>query len=170
MKKDFLVVFAIFIAVVVLINGTEIQTVDEFYLTHADQITEDSQTVFFEIDCTKAIGCSSLNTNQIETLGDGNVLNSKEYVLREGDTVFDLLVRICRFEKIQMEYQGADMNTYKSVYVQGINYLYEFDCGEFSGWIFLVNGEQVDTSCAKFKPKDGDKISWVYTLDLGRDY
>lgn len=170
MKKDLLVIFFIVLAVAVLINGTEIQTVEEFYLTHAEDITEGSETIFFEIDCSKAVGYSSLSDEQIDLIDDGNVLKSKEFVLRDGDTVFDLLTRICRYEHIQMEYQGADGNVYKSVYVQGINYLYEFDCGEFSGWIFLVNGEQVDTSCAKFYPKDGDRISWVYTLDLGRDY
>lgn len=170
MKKDFLIIFFIVIAVGVLINGTEFQTVDEYYLTHVDDITEDSQTIFFEISCTNAVGNEHLSQQQIELINNGIILENREFVLRDGDTVFDLLKRICRSEKIQMEFQGADKNIYNSVYVQGINYLYEFDCGEFSGWIFLINGEQVSTSCGKYEPQDGDKISWVYTLDLGRDY
>lgn len=169
-KKDFLIIFFIILGVAVLINGTEFQTDEEYYLTHVDDITAESETIFFEIDCTKALDDEHLSEQQIELLDDGIILENREFVLREGDTVFDLLKRICRSEKIQMEYQGADKNIYNSVYVQGINYLYEFDCGEFSGWIFLVNGEQVSTSCGKYYPADGDTISWVYTLDLGRDY
>ena len=30
---------------------------------------------------------------------------------------------------------------YKSYYVEGINQLYEFDCGKNSGWMYSVNGE-----------------------------
>ena len=169
MKKDFLIVFFIVLLSAVLIMGTEFQTVEEYYLTHADEITEDSDTVFFSINCEKALSSEKLNDGQLKEIKDGKILSEKEYVLLEGETVFDLLKRVCRFEKIQMEYQGADKNIYNSVYVQGINYLYEFDCGELSGWIFLVNGKQTDTSCGKYKLKDGDKVEWIYSLDLGND-
>lgn len=29
---------------------------------------------------------------------------------------------------------------YNSAYIEGINNLYEFDCGELSGWMYKVNG------------------------------
>ena len=51
MKKD---LFAIAIVVFVLIfvfSGTKIQTVDEYYLTHIDDITEDSETIYLTIRC-----------------------------------------------------------------------------------------------------------------------
>ena len=80
-----------------------------------------------------------------------------------------MLVRVCRFEKIHMEYQGADRNSLNSVYVQGISNLYEYDCGELSGWIFLVNGKQADAASAKTKLSDGDKVEWIYSLELGKD-
>ena len=170
MKKDLLVVFFVLLAVALLIMGTEFQTVEEYYLTHADEITEDSDTVYFSINCEKAVSSGKLTDSQLEELGNGEILSEKEYLLREGETVFDVLKRVCRFEKIQMEHQGADKNIYNSVYVQGINYLYEFDCGELSGWIFLVNGKQVDRSCGKYKLKDGDRVEWVYSLDAGKDF
>lgn len=165
-----LVVFFVLLAVALLIMGTEFQTVEEYYLTHADEITEDSDTVYFSINCEKAVSSGKLTDSQLEELGNGQILSEKEYLLREGETVFDVLKRVCRFEKIQMEHQGADKNIYNSVYVQGINYLYEFDCGELSGWIFLVNGQQVDRSCGKYKLKDGDRVEWVYSLDAGKDF
>ena len=68
-----------------------------------------------------------------------------------------------------MEYQGADLNSYGSVYVQGINYLYEFSCGPLSGWMYKVNEVFPNYGSSKYELEDGDVISWVYTCDLGRD-
>ena len=39
MKKDLLVLAFIVLLVVVLARGTKIQSVDEYYLTHIDEIT-----------------------------------------------------------------------------------------------------------------------------------
>ena len=97
------------------------------------------------------------------------ILPVTEYVLRPGDTVFDILNRAVRYNKIQMEYQGADQNSYGSVYVQGIHYLYEFSCGPLSGWMYRVDGEYPNYGCSKYTLKDGQNIEWVYTCDLGRD-
>ena len=100
---------------------------------------------------------------------DGIILPPTEYVLRDGDTVFDILNRVVRRNRIQMEYQGADENSYGSVYIQGINYLYEFSCGPLSGWMYRVDGEFPNYGCSKYKLKDGQVIEWIYTCDLGAD-
>ena len=42
MKKDILALFVIVLLVAVVINGTNIQSVDEYYLTHIDDITPDA--------------------------------------------------------------------------------------------------------------------------------
>ena len=68
-----------------------------------------------------------------------------------------------------MEYQGADENNFGSVYIQGINYLYEFSCGPLSGWMYKVNGEFPNRGCSKYELNDGDVIEWVYTCNLGMD-
>ena len=51
MKKDIVAIFGIILLIAVLINGTEIQSVDEYYLTHIDDITTDSETVTISIRC-----------------------------------------------------------------------------------------------------------------------
>ena len=51
MKKDILAVFAIILIVAAVINGTHIQSVDEYYLTHIDDITPESETVKISIRC-----------------------------------------------------------------------------------------------------------------------
>ncbi|MEO4052598.1 DUF4430 domain-containing protein [Solibacillus sp. CAU 1738] len=101
---------------------------------------------------------------------DGIVLKQTTYeLLSEKDTVWDILQRATKEHKIQMEYQGANENIYNSVYVEGINHLYEFSAGELSGWMYKVNGVYPNYGCSQYVLKDGDVIEWHYTVDLGRD-
>ncbi|MBC8547121.1 DUF4430 domain-containing protein [Clostridiaceae bacterium NSJ-31] len=173
MKKDLLALGFVLLIVAVLLSGTKFQTVEEYYLTHIDDITPESETVTVSIECSNILKNwddldPSLQSEEFVP-SDGVILPPTEYVLRPGDTVFDILERAVRYNKIQMEYQGADQNIYKSVYIQGIHYLYEFSCGPLSGWMYRVNGEFPLYGCSRYELKDGDVIEWVYTCDLGRD-
>lgn len=172
-KKDILALFAIILIVAVLINGTHIQSVDEYYLTHIDDITPESETVTISIRCDTILAHyddldPALRSEEFVP-ADGVILPPTEYVLREGDTVFDILDRAVRYNRIQMEYQGADQNSYGSVYIRGIHYLYEFSCGPLSGWMYRVDGEYPNFGCSRYTLKDGQRVEWVYTCDLGRD-
>lgn len=169
MKKDIPIIFAAILIAVLLIKGTDFQTVDEYYLTHIDDITPDSQVVTLSIDCSSAVKSDKLDKGLKESgklPENGVILPETEYVLREGDTAFDILDRAARHNKIQMEYQGADKNSYKSVYIKGIDYLYEFSCGENSGWLYTVNGKSPNVGCSDYKLKDGDNIEWKYVCDF----
>lgn len=173
MKKDILAILVIILLAAVVASGTEIQSVDEYYLTHIDDITPDSETVFISIRCDTILEnyddlAPSLQSEEYVP-ADGIIMPQTEYVLRSADTVYDILSRALRYNKIQMEYQGADKNAFGSVYIQGINYLYEFSCGPLSGWMYMVNGKFPDYGCSKYELHDGDVIEWVYTCDLGRD-
>jgi hypothetical protein len=173
MKKDLLALLFVILAVAAIIKGTNIQSVDEYYLTHIDDITPESETVFISIKCDTILD----NWNELDkelrsdefVPPDGVIIAKTEYVLRPGDTVFDILDRAVRYNRVQMEYQGANFNVYNSVYVQGINYLYEFSCGPLSGWMYMVNGVFPNYGCSKYELHDGDIIEWAYTCDLGRD-
>ena len=171
MKKDILAILGIILIIAVIINGTEIQSVDEYYLTHIDDITPESETVFITIRCDTILdNLDALDDNLREFVPpDGVILTKTEYVLRNGDTVFDILDRAVRYNKIQMEYQGAKLNSFGSVYIQGINFLYEFSCGPLSGWMYRVDGEFPNYGCSKYELKDGQSIEWIYTCDLGQD-
>ena len=159
--------------VALVIKGTNIQSVDEYYLTHIDDIRPDSETVTISIRCDTVLA----NPDDLDPAlkqgdyipSDGVILPPTEYVLRPGDTVFDILDRAVRYNKIQMEYQGSDENSYGSVYIRGINYLYEFSCGPLSGWMYRVDGEYPNFGCSKYELKDGQNIEWIYTCDLGED-
>jgi hypothetical protein len=173
MKKDLLAVLFVIIALATIAKGTNIQSVDEYYLTHIDDVTPESETVFISIECENIVNNWGDLDPELQSgefvPPDGVILEKTEYVLRPGDTVFDILDRSVRYNRIHMEYQGANFNVYNSVYVQGINNLYEFSCGPLSGWMYTVNGVFPNYGCSKYELKNGDVIEWLYTCDLGRD-
>lgn len=173
MRKDILAAAFVILVLAVVISGTNIQTVDEYYMTHIDDITPESETVSIVIKCDTVLDNYDNLDKELRSEkyvpADGVILAKTEYVLRPGDTVFDILDRAVRYNRIQMEYQGADENSFGSVYVQGIHYLYEFSCGPLSGWMYMVNGTFPNYGCSKYELKDGDSIEWVYTCDLGHD-
>ena len=111
---------------------------------------------------------SSLNSTQFVP-ANGTVLPTVKYELNDNESVFDVLVRATREHKIHMEYQGANENNFGTVYIEGINHLYEFSAGPLSGWMFSVNGAYPNYGASKVILEDGDHVEWNYTVDLGRD-
>ena len=51
---------------------------------------------------------------------------------------------------------------YNSAYIESIGNLYEFDCGEVSGWMYKVNGTVPMISCGKYKMDNGDNLVFYY--------
>ena len=49
MKKDFLAVAIVAFLIAILCAGTKFQSVEDYYLTHLDDITPESETVFLSI-------------------------------------------------------------------------------------------------------------------------
>ena len=86
--------------------------------------------------------------------------------VKEGDTVFDVLSYVCDKYKIHMSYRGG---TSSGCYVDGINNLYEFDGGRWSGWMYCVNDWYPNYGCGVYYVKPGEVIEWNYTCDLGLD-
>ena len=86
--------------------------------------------------------------------------------IEEGDTVFDVLSYVCDKYKIHMSYRGG---TSSGCYVEGINNLYEFDGGRWSGWMYCVNDWYPNYGCGVYFVKAGEVIEWNYTCDLGLD-
>lgn len=93
----------------------------------------------------------------------GIILKETKCTIEEGETVFDVLDRVCKEKDIQIEYSYTA--GYDSYYVEGIQYLYEFDAGKRSGWIYLVDGKNTNYGCSQYKLKGGEKIVWEYVCD-----
>jgi hypothetical protein len=108
------------------------------------------------------------NTVTISITGDaetGMILAPAAVEIKSGDSVLEITKRITRKLRIQMEFQGAGA----AAYVEGIDNLYALDKGAESGWMFRVNGEFPDKSAGSYTLVSGDRIEWLYTLDLGKD-
>ena len=96
----------------------------------------------------------------------GVILPVTTVEIEEGDTVFDVLSYVCDKYKIHMSYRGG---TSSGCYVEGINNLYEFDGGRWSGWMYCVNDWYPNYGCGVYYVKAGEVIEWNYTCDLGLD-
>lgn len=143
--------------------------------TEEPETTEQKQTEEQTYTCTISINCDNIlkNWNMLDKSkqscvpADGWILKEVEVEFKKGQTVFDVLKDITKKKSIQLEYSFTAL--YGSYYIEGIHNLYEFDCGELSGWEYCVNGKFPAFGCSKYVLKDGDKIEWKYTCDLGAD-
>ena len=125
--------------------------------------------------CTISICCATildrmelLDPEKIELVPeDGWLLAPTVVPFSAGESVFDVLERTCRQNGIHMEFENTPI--YDSAYIEGIGNLYEFDCGELSGWMYRVNGRFPNYGCSRYALQSGDVIEWVYTCDLGAD-
>ena len=98
---------------------------------------------------------------------DGVLLAETSVTFSPGESVFDVLQRVCRENRIHMESSWTPM--YNSAYIEGIYNLYEFDVGDGSGWMYKVNDWFPNYGCSRYQVQPGDVICWVYTCDLGYD-
>ena len=125
--------------------------------------------------CTFSIECSTILNNLSDldpdkrhlVPSDGVILPPTKVTFYEGESVYDVLQRVCKENNIHMESSWTPV--YNSAYIEGINNLYEFDCGELSGWMYRVNGWYPNYGCSRYQLADGEKVEWRYTCDLGND-
>lgn len=128
-----------------------------------------------ERTCTISVSCGTILNNisylKEEKQGlipsNGVVLSERKAAFNEGESVFNVLQRELKRAKIHLEFSSTPV--YDSIYIEGINNIYEFDCGEGSGWVYRVNGIFPGYGCNQYKLKPGDKIEWLYTCNLGKD-
>ena len=119
--------------------------------------------------CTITIVCDTIldNTNNLNeekapfVPRNGTILPKTRVSFAEGDTVFEVLNKVCKAADIQIEYSWTPM--YNSYYIEGINHLYEFDVGPESGW---MNGSPTTaappTSCRTVRISSGATPATVW--------
>lgn len=128
----------------------------------------------YDNTCTFVIECKTILNNKDKLkkglekyVPDDAVIFSGTVGFDSGESVYDILRRICDENSIQME--ASYTPAFSSYYVEGINNLYEFDCGQGSGWMYSVNGVFPNYGCSSYKPANNDKIAFRYTCELGYD-
>lgn len=125
--------------------------------------------------CTFSIECSTILNNLKDLDPDkrelvpsnGVILAPTKVTFYEGESVFDVLQRVCKEKGIHLESSWTPI--YNSAYIEGIHNLYEFDCGELSGWMYRVDGWYPNYGCSRYQLADGEIVEWRYTCDLGND-
>ena len=130
---------------------------------------EKKYTCTFSIECSTILNnLEQLDPEKLEMVPSGGVILKKTTVtFYEGESVFDVLQRLCKEKGIHLESSWTPI--YNSAYIEGIHNLYEFDCGALSGWMYKVNGWYPNYGCSRYQLKAGDTVEWRYTCDLGND-
>lgn len=105
-----------------------------------------------EIECLEVLkNREDLKAEKEEIIPkDGYFIKSRDALFSDGESVMDVVVRELKKEKIPMDKTGN--------YIGGINNLYAGDCGEMSGWVYMVNGESPLVDMENYKLKEGDEI------------
>lgn len=132
--------------------------------------TTENEPVTFS--CTISISCAnilnhldSLDPAKTELVPEGGViLGTTTVTVTEGDSVYDVLRRICSNAGISLDASFTPATG--SAYVRGIQNIYEFDCGSLSGWKYSVNGSYSNYGCSAYILKEGDSIKWNYVCDI----
>ena len=127
------------------------------------------------LTCTLTVRCDSilahmdwLDPEKAELVpADGVLFPTATVTFYEGESVFHVLQREMKKAGIHLEFTNTPI--YNSAYIEGIGNLYEYDCGELSGWMYKVNGWFPNYGCSRYPLQAGDDIQWVYTCDLGLD-
>ncbi|MFA6948535.1 MAG: DUF4430 domain-containing protein [Eubacteriales bacterium] len=162
--KNYIFVIVIAGAAACFIALTDFESAEHYYSKTGEK-DNIIGSVSLTIRCDRAVGvCDSEYIPE-----SGEILPVTEFALSEGETVYDILVEAAKTYAIQLESSGAVSGSAKLAYISGINYLYEFDGGDLSGWIYRVNGEIPSFGCGDYTLSDGDAVEWLYTLELGED-
>ena len=156
--KNFIAVAVIAAALIAAVYCIDIQSADSYYtasVTKKDAVG----SVTLTIRCDKVAG-------KADHIPESGVILAKTTLpIAQGDMVYTVLTDAARAHGIHMESSGAN----GLMYIHGIGNIYEFDFGDLSGWVYTVNGESASVGCDQYALRDGDRIEWHYTLELGKD-
>ena len=163
--KNFIFIGILAGAAVLIVLATDISSADDYYSGEKKQKKNAVGTVTMEIRCDTIAGKS--DSEHIPA--DGVILPPTAFDIEVGDTVFDILTEAAQTYGIQVENKGSAGRAHGMVYISGINYIYEYDFGDLSGWVYHVNGITPSRSCGEYELSDGDRVEWLYTCEVGHD-
>ncbi|MBP5230232.1 MAG: DUF4430 domain-containing protein [Clostridia bacterium] len=156
------VVAAVLVLLGVVLFAIRFESVDDhFHVEPATEPASEAPTVTIDILCYNALSSDLL----LDLPQDGIMLKETKVLWQEGMSVWDVLDYVCRANGIVTTHNGDGTG----VYVTSIGGLYEMDCGDLSGWVYVINGTQPSKGCGTYILEPGDTIHWVYSVELGRD-
>lgn len=155
-KKNVLLSVGIAAVLLAVTWFTRFESVKQHY--SGTEKTDPIGTVSITIRCDTIAGEAGAPKDPV-------ILPVTEVQIEKGETAFAVLGQITKENRIPMDFTGSG----SSAYVKGIAGLYEFDYGNLSGWIYLINGEEMSIGCGAAEVSPGDRIEFLYTKMLGDD-
>ena len=118
------------------------------------------------ISCEISVSCEEillhydqLNAEKKDLVPQSGILLEEQTVsAQEGESAFDILLRTLKEQKLHIDAESG--------YIKGIGNIYEKDCGDFSGWLYTVNGNYAEVGANDYYPEEGDKIVWYFMTGL----
>ncbi len=154
--KNLLVTAAGVLAVILLALTLDIQTPSEYYGT-VQQKPSPSGQITLSVTCEVIAGEQAAHIPQ-----DGVILDTCTMDIADGETVLDLLLQAAQAEGFTVGREGG--------YIRSIAGIREHDFGQLSGWVYRVNSEIPSQGCDSFELQAGDRVEWLYSLELGREF
>ncbi len=130
--------------------------------------------ITFSIDCKTVADNMDLLDKSVK---ENSVIPEDYYLLKETtfsieskeQTAFDILLKATKDNNIQIDYEDASVSAFGSAYIKGIGNLYEYNCGEKSGWLYMINGKSPTVGSDSYILQDGDVIEFRYSCSWGED-
>ncbi len=110
------------------------------------------ETCSVEVTCANLLDHKDDLESNYEIPSKGKIYSGNVEV-KDGETAMSVL-----------EKSGVKIDK-KDGYIQGIDGLYAGDCGDYSGWMYKVNGKVPDVGADEYKVSKGDKVQWYYVCD-----
>ncbi len=123
------------------------------------------------VNCTVTIDCSSISGNgaltaagnpQLEAYAANPTILSVN--INVSDTNDDGKVGVDEAIKQACDAYGIQYEFKSSSYLSGMNYLYEFDAGPNSGWMYKVNGRVPNKGCNSYYLNGSEDVLWYYVI------
>lgn len=159
MKK----ILLLFITIIMMLSMTACVKIEGRKSFYTVKPIETEKRVLLSVDCSDIISnLDKLDDSLLDHIPEyGLIIPDDEYPFESGDTVYDVLLRAAKENKVQLESKGF----FGSREIEGINYIYNSSCGNGSRWIYKVNGQVQQPVCSEYKVKDGDIIQWIYVCN-----
>ncbi len=96
---------------------------------------------------------------------DGMILKKVTVVVKKDATALDQLREACDDNDVDIEVSESQYGKF----VDGLGQIYSGDCGEWSGWMFKVNGKWAELGADATVLNENDEVEWVFVCDYNTD-
>ncbi len=116
--------------------------------SNPDELRDGDARVFVTIDATNA--------------NAGILLSETEVLLRENETIYDVLLRVQRLYNLAV---SEEVGPYGN-YITAIGSVKNGDISSVSGWTYQVNGQEIWEACDDYVLQNGDCVLWCFVTSF----